>query len=99
MTQLNIHDVNPSPTRRTPSESAVGSSRGFSTSENDAERRIADSSAAVFSMAMTGLKTSLEREGFLSRSFDRREDPKPEKGLLEVFGEAPVNGEFAFLLA
>jgi len=98
MTQLNIQDFVPSPSQRTPS--GVGSSRGFSNSESDAERRIADSSAVVFSMAMTGLNTSLEREVFLSRSFDRREDPKPEKGLLEVFGDAPVKGEFgvAFLL-
>lgn len=69
----------------------VGPSGGFSNSENDPERRIAGSSTVGFSMAMMGLNTSLEREVFLSRSFDRRdrEDPKPEKGLLEVFGEAP----------
>ncbi len=97
MTQWNIQDVIPSSSRRT-----LGSSRGFSNSESDADRRTADSSAAAFSMAMTGLNTSLEREVFLSRSFwmDRREDPKPAKGLLEVFGEAPFKDEFgvAFLL-
>jgi hypothetical protein len=38
---------------------------------------------------MTGLMRSLESDAFLSRSFcmERLAEPKPEKGLLEVFGE------------
>jgi len=51
---------------------------------------------------MIGLNTSLERDPFLSRSFciERLAEPKPENGLLEVFGEETANEELgvAFLL-
>jgi hypothetical protein len=70
-----------------------------SSSEKDIDRRTAPSSDAFRSIVMTGLNTSLERDAFLSRSFciERLAEPKPEKGLLEVFGEETAMG-VAFLL-
>ena len=75
---------------------------GASSSEKDIDRRTSPSSDGFRSIVMTGLKTSLERDAILSRSFciERLAEPKPEKGLLEVFGEETANEELgvAFLL-